>query len=937
MSQPTPLPQSLGNRYEFGDLIGTGGMGAVYLGRDMLTGQNVAIKLLKPEIIEAEPSMVERFAREADALRQLNHPNIVKVLGTYEEEDKHFIVMEYVGGGTLADLLHQVNPLPIKQVLEISLELADALSRAHHLKIIHRDIKPANVLLAIDGTPRLTDFGVAYLETKDRMTRTGTSLGTLDYLSPEAIDGEAVDTRADIWAFGVMLYEMLAGARPFTGQSVTQMLAAILTQTPPDLKTVRPDIPESLAELVTDMLEKDRNQRTASARMVGAALEAVLRGDSTPSRSRFPTPAITPKPAPRNRLFIMVGAAAIVLLGVIGFLILNGGNGQDEATDNDIASLATPAPEATASSAITQTLPDGWIRYTQDSFSIAVPSGWTNVGSGDAMDTYFNLLAPIAGANPGMSGFVDVLRPMIENGAIRLVLSDLTNFSNVVVMAEPIGFTLTPELVRLRVEAFFSSLELLEPIEFTTVQLPAGDAQVFTGQIQMGDMIGDGAGYLFIKDSILYWVLFPFAHSDITNLETMTPLIDQIMQSFTFEEATPEATPEAAASTLITETLPDGWIRYTQDEVSVAVPPNWTNFSDAALMETMMGMFMQMAEDNPELASVLGVYGPLIENGYVKLLLGDFVAFNILTIIAEPIGMNLSPELIQIRIRELFGDSYTALGEMTTVQLPAGEAVQAIVTLDIDNLTGKSQAYFFAQNGTLYWVLFASTSAPAEFDSRMAIFEQAIQTLTIGSNVAAEATAEVTPEPTAEATPIVSADGWETITSENVQINVPPGWLDVNQPALVEAVFDMMASSGEVASQIVEVLRPQIEAGAIEILRVDPLSEGYMTVMVVDNLIASSDMLDFLQSQWIARFEAVGIANLESEIVTLGAGQMARIEFDFTLTETNSLLSSGHISFYIFSEDERIYYFQFATSNATLFDQMRPTFERIIESFRPVQ
>jgi serine/threonine protein kinase len=144
-------------------LIASGGMGEVYQGRDTETGQRVAIKRLKPELVAQHPEMIQRLIREGEALRQLNHPNIVQVLATIESEDQPLIVMEYVPGGSLRELLEDQPQLPLDRVLDISLELADALARAHHLDILHRDLKPDNVLLAEDGTPRLTDFGVAYL------------------------------------------------------------------------------------------------------------------------------------------------------------------------------------------------------------------------------------------------------------------------------------------------------------------------------------------------------------------------------------------------------------------------------------------------------------------------------------------------------------------------------------------------------------------------------------------------------------------------------------------------------------------------------------------------------------------------------------------------------------------------------------------------------
>src|SRR5690606_37691834 len=147
----------------------------------------------------------------------------------------------------LKSLMSSQPKMPIQRALEITLDIADALTRAHRLKIIHRDIKPANVLLAEDGTPRLADFGVAYIEAKERVTQSGIAMGTTDYICPEALNGDQADVRADIWSLGVMLFEMLAGQRPFRGETTTQVLLSIMTDITPDIEELRPDCPVELA------------------------------------------------------------------------------------------------------------------------------------------------------------------------------------------------------------------------------------------------------------------------------------------------------------------------------------------------------------------------------------------------------------------------------------------------------------------------------------------------------------------------------------------------------------------------------------------------------------------------------------------------------------------------------------------------------------------
>jgi predicted ATPase/DNA-binding SARP family transcriptional activator/pimeloyl-ACP methyl ester carboxylesterase len=294
MGAPTTSEPEPHERYQTERLLEVGGYGEVYLGRDSVTGQAVVIKRLKPELVAEDPAFVARFVREAEALRQLNHPNIVAILATLEHAGEQRIVMEYVPGGTLRDLLEREGALSYERSLAITLELADALSRAHHLNIIHRDLKPDNVLLAADGTPRLTDFGMARLAHDEvRLTQPGTIVGSPAYLSPEALRGEELDARSDIWSFGVLLYELLAGHPPFEGQQLMTVLSNILHAPVPDITDIRSDVPPPLADLLRRMLLKDRDERIASMRQVAAELEAIREGRSIQRGDvRSPTEAI---------------------------------------------------------------------------------------------------------------------------------------------------------------------------------------------------------------------------------------------------------------------------------------------------------------------------------------------------------------------------------------------------------------------------------------------------------------------------------------------------------------------------------------------------------------------------------------------------------------------------------------------------------------------
>ena len=290
---------TIGQRYQRQEQIGHGAMGIVYAGRDEQMGTAVAIKELKPELIGGNSELVARFRREGEALRQLNHPNIVKMWDAVEENGRFYLILEYIEGGNLQEMLTRQGALPIGRALTLALDLADALTRAHRLGIIHRDLKPANVLIAADGTPRLTDFGVARLGWDSDLTQTGAIVGTVAYLCPEACLGHSLDERADIWSFGVLLYEMLTGKRPFQGEHPVATLHAILHDPIPDLLAVLPEAGEALNDLLYRMLVKERNGRIPSIRLVAAELEQILQshqqGTPTPTGQNTPTaPRISP-------------------------------------------------------------------------------------------------------------------------------------------------------------------------------------------------------------------------------------------------------------------------------------------------------------------------------------------------------------------------------------------------------------------------------------------------------------------------------------------------------------------------------------------------------------------------------------------------------------------------------------------------------------------
>jgi formylglycine-generating enzyme required for sulfatase activity/predicted Ser/Thr protein kinase len=281
------INQIIDGRFRVASRIGDGAMGEVYRGLDTQTNEPVAIKVLKQDLVRNDPDVIERFAREGEVLRMLDHPNIVKMLASIVENAQHYIVMEYVGGGSLDQLLKREKQLQIDRVLDIGIGLCDALARAHGLKVVHRDIKPQNVLLAEDGAPRLTDFGVAHMSNLSSITQSGALIGTFPYISPETWNYEEPDERTDIWSLGIMLYEMLVGRRPFHSNQPARIKAAVLRDPAPPLHQSRADAPLALANLIDHMLEKDRERRIPSVRLVAAELESIARGASGLLASRL--------------------------------------------------------------------------------------------------------------------------------------------------------------------------------------------------------------------------------------------------------------------------------------------------------------------------------------------------------------------------------------------------------------------------------------------------------------------------------------------------------------------------------------------------------------------------------------------------------------------------------------------------------------------------
>jgi len=258
--------QVYSGRYEIVEHLARGGMAEVYVAHDQLLDRRVALKVLFPEFA-ADRSFVERFRREARSAAALNHPNIVSVYDTGEENGTYYIVMEYVEGRTLRDIIRSEGPLLPQRAADIGADIAGALAFAHRHGVVHRDVKPGNVLIDRAGRVKVTDFGIARAggDVQENLTQTGAVMGTATYFSPEQAQGGAIDPRSDVYSLGVVLYEMATGRPPFSGDSPVAIAYQHVRETPPPPSSVNADVPPDLEACVLKCMAKNPANRYATA------------------------------------------------------------------------------------------------------------------------------------------------------------------------------------------------------------------------------------------------------------------------------------------------------------------------------------------------------------------------------------------------------------------------------------------------------------------------------------------------------------------------------------------------------------------------------------------------------------------------------------------------------------------------------------------------
>lgn len=350
------IPKLLGSRYEVGDLIGRGGMAQVHLGYDTRLSRTVAIKVLRSDLA-SDPTFLARFRREAQSAAALNHPSIVAVYDTGEENVINplgkqvplpYIVMEYVRGQTVAKLLHNGEALPIEEAVQIIVGVLSALEYSHHEGIVHRDIKPGNIMLTKDGKVKVMDFGIAraVADSAATMTSTNSVVGTAHYLSPEQARGEVVDARSDLYSTGCLLYELLTGRPPFQGDSAVSVAYQHVSEAPKPASSIAPDIPNALDRVVMKSLAKRREERYQSAAEMRSDLLAVTRGEDidAPSVNTWQT-RIVPRPTPPrpSDMATQVGAVSAVPAATS---VINGASVRDTGTlSGSTTNSLTPVKE----------------------------------------------------------------------------------------------------------------------------------------------------------------------------------------------------------------------------------------------------------------------------------------------------------------------------------------------------------------------------------------------------------------------------------------------------------------------------------------------------------------------------------------------------------------------------------------------------------------
>jgi TolB-like protein/predicted Ser/Thr protein kinase len=305
------------SHYKILEKLGEGGMGVVYKAEDTKLDRRVALKFLAPQAIGSEQEKA-RFVLEAKAAAALNHSNICHVYEIDESEGQSLIAMEYVDGEDLKARIES-GPLKLDEAVSIAIQIAEGLSKAHEREIVHRDIKPANIMVTSEGQAKIMDFGLAKSRGRTQLTKTGTTLGTVAYMSPEQARGEEVDSRTDIWSLGAVLYEMITGQKPFKGDYEPAVVYSILNAAQEPVTALRTGVPMELERIVNKAIEKDPALRYQSAADLCADLKR-LRRDSSADRVDVTCPPVAAR-AKRRWLWVLGAIAALLVVVLIAIML----------------------------------------------------------------------------------------------------------------------------------------------------------------------------------------------------------------------------------------------------------------------------------------------------------------------------------------------------------------------------------------------------------------------------------------------------------------------------------------------------------------------------------------------------------------------------------------------------------------------------------------
>ncbi|MUT66830.1 Stk1 family PASTA domain-containing Ser/Thr kinase [Paenibacillus sp. NEAU-GSW1] len=270
------IGHDLGGRYEILTRIGGGGMALVYKAHDILLNRNVAVKVLRQQFVHDE-EFIRRFRREAQSAASLSHPNVVSIYDVGQEDDTHYIVMEYIEGNNLNEIIQERAPLQTDEAVRIAVQICDALDHAHHNHIIHRDIKPHNILIGKNGRVKVTDFGIARAVTSSTITQTGSVVGSVHYFSPEHAKGVSMGEKSDLYSLGIVIYQMLTGKLPFLGESPISVALKHLQEEFEAPRLVNPHIPQSVENIILKATRKNQSERYDSAHEMLIDLDSCLK------------------------------------------------------------------------------------------------------------------------------------------------------------------------------------------------------------------------------------------------------------------------------------------------------------------------------------------------------------------------------------------------------------------------------------------------------------------------------------------------------------------------------------------------------------------------------------------------------------------------------------------------------------------------------------